>query len=92
MDDAVSISRRIIAMKKFYEARVCTVCFISPIFPGITNVLSIIEQVKNVCNLVWLENLNLRGNYKATIMDYIKEKYPNLYHKHLKFLLSLQFA
>lgn len=73
MDDAVSISRRIIAMKKFYEARVCTVCFISPIFPGITNVLSIIEQVKNVCNLVWLENLNLRGNYKATIMDYIKK-------------------
>lgn len=26
-----------------------------------------------------LENLNLRGGYKAVIMDYIKEKYPQLF-------------
>ena len=76
-------------MKKFYEARVCTVCFISPIFPGITNVLSIIEQVKNVCNLVWLENLNLRGNYKATIMDYIKKNIQIYIHFIKKFILMV---
>lgn len=28
--------------------------------------------------MIWLENLNLRGSYKAVIMDYIAEKYPNL--------------
>lgn len=27
----------------------------------------------------WLENLNLWGGYKTIIMDYIKEKYPQLY-------------
>ena len=48
-------------------------CFISPIFPGITDVKAIIERAKEQCNLIWLENLNLRGSYKAIIMDYIKE-------------------
>lgn len=78
MDKAVSIERRLAAMKEFYKAGVCTTCFISPIFPGITDVKAIIERVKNQCNLIWLENLNLRGNYKAVIMDYIKENYPAL--------------
>ena len=78
MDKAVSIDRRLAAMKKFYKAGIRTICFISPIFPGITDVKAIIECVKNQCNLIWLENLNLRGEYKAVIMDYIKEKYPAL--------------
>ncbi|MDO5845829.1 MAG: hypothetical protein Q4Q04_02785, partial [Methanocorpusculum sp.] len=56
-----------------------TTCFISPIFPGITDVFAIIERVKDQCNLVWLENLNLRGNYKADIMNYIGEKHPELF-------------
>ena len=40
-------------------------------------------------DLVWLENLNLRGSFKKTIMDYIAGKYPDLvplydeiYNKH----------
>lgn len=78
MDKAVSIERRLAAMKEFHKAGVRTTCFISPIFPGITDVKAIMERAKNQCNLIWLENLNLRGNYKAVIMDYIKEKYPAL--------------
>jgi len=78
MDNAVSIERRLAAMKVFYEAGIRTTCFISPIFPKITDVKAIIERVKSQCNLIWLENLNLRGNYKSVILDYIKEKYPNL--------------
>lgn len=76
MDKAVSIERRLAAMKAFHQAGVRTTCFISPIFPGITDVKAIIERAKEQCNLIWLENLNLRGSYKAVIMDYIKEKYP----------------
>mgnify|MGYP000796735565 FL=1 len=71
MDNAVSIERRLEAMRQFHEAGIRTTCFISPIFPGITDVMAIIERVKDRCNLVWLENLNLRGNYKSVIMDYI---------------------
>lgn len=42
MDHAVSIERRLAAMKQFYDAGVQTTCFISPIFPGLTNVKEII--------------------------------------------------
>lgn len=78
MDEAVSIERRITAMKTLYDAGIRTICFISPIFPGITDVPAIIDRVKNQCNLVWLENLNLRGSYRVIIMDYIREKRPDL--------------
>ena len=78
MDQAVSIERRLAAMKAFHQAGIRTTCFISPIFPGITDVKAIIERTKEQCNLIWLENLNLRGSYKAVILDYIKEKYPAL--------------
>ncbi len=47
MDKAVSIKRRLAAMKAFYKAGVRTTCFIFPIFPGITDAKAIIEQVKN---------------------------------------------
>lgn len=78
MDKAVSIERRLAAMKTLHDAGIRTTCFISPIFPGITDVRAIIDRVKEQCNLVWLENLNLRGNYKTVIMDYIREKHPDL--------------
>ncbi len=78
MDKGVSIERRLAAMKAFHDAGVRTTCFISPIFPGITDLKEIILRAKDQCNLVWLENLNLRGGYKSVIMDYIKEKHPDL--------------
>lgn len=78
MDKAVSIQKRLLAMKKLYNEGIRTTCFISPIFPGISDVKEIIEEVKNYCNLIWLENLNLRGDYKKVILNYIKEKYLNL--------------
>ena len=79
MDRAVSIERRIEAMKKVYEAGIRTVCFVSPIFPGITDVKSIIGRVKDFADLIWLENLNLRGQFKGTIMSYIKENHPDVH-------------
>lgn len=78
MDCAASIARRINAMKEFYKAGIRTTCFISPIFPKITDVKAIIKETKSFCNLVWLENLNLRGNYRPIILNYIAEKYPEL--------------
>ena len=78
MDSAVSIERRLAAMKKVYDAGIRTVCFVSPVFPGITDFEAIFERVKDQCDLFWLENLNLRGGFKKTIMDYIAEKRPEL--------------
>lgn len=79
MDKAVSIERRLATMKALHEAGIRTTCFISPIFPALTDVPAIIDRVKGQCQLVWLENLNLRGSYKTVILDYIKEKYPRLF-------------
>ena len=78
MDHAATIARRIEAMKQTYAAGIRTVCFISPIFPGITDVKAIIEQVKDFADLIWLENLNLRGQFKGSIMAYIRKKHPIL--------------
>ena len=78
MDNAVSIKRRLDAMKQVYDAGIRTVCFVSPIFPRITDVKAIIEEVKDYADLIWLENLNLRGQFKGGIMTYIREKYPDL--------------
>lgn len=78
MDNAVSIERRLAAMKVLHDAGIRTTCFISPIFPGITDVPAIIDRVKEQCNLVWLENLNLRGSYKGVILQYVREKHPQL--------------
>ena len=78
MDQAVSIERRLTAMQRVYEAGIRTACFVSPIFPGITDLRAIIERVRNFTDLIWLENLNLRGAFKATILDYIADRHPDL--------------
>ena len=74
MDSAPTIKSRIEAMKQVHDAGIRTTCFISPIFPGITDVFTIIEEIKDFCDYIWLENLNLRGTFKPTIINYIKEK------------------
>ena len=78
MDNAVSIKQRLAAMKQVYDAGIRTVCFVSPVFPGITEFEAIFECVKDQCDLFWLENLNLRGGVKKTRLDYIDERYHSL--------------
>ncbi len=79
MDRASSIEDRLSAMEIFHKEGIATTCFISPIFPGITDAKAIIERVKNFCNYIWLENLNLRGTFKADILNFIKDEYPDLF-------------
>ena len=66
MDNAVSIKRRLDAMKQIYDAGIRTVCFIAPVFPGITDFEAIFHQVRNQCDLIWLENLNCEADSKKT--------------------------
>lgn len=78
MDKAVSIERRLDAMRTLYGEGIRTVTFISPVFPGITDIEAIIRRTKDQCDLVWLENLNLRGGFKSDILSYIEEERPDL--------------
>lgn len=76
MDNASSIADRLDALKRLHENGIYTVLFMSPIFPQITNFLEIIECSRLFIDEYWFENLNLRGNYKWRILEYIKDKYP----------------
>ncbi len=78
MDDSVTIKRKIDAMGKLHAEGIRTTCFISPIFPGITDCKAIIRECKDKCNLIWLENLNLRGEYRPVILNYIRKNHPDL--------------
>lgn len=76
MDNASSIAARLNALKELHEKGIHTVLFMSPIFPKITDYKGIIEKSRLFVNEYWFENLNLRGKYKAEILKYISEKYP----------------
>ncbi len=78
MDCATSIERRIDVLKTLHDAEIPTVCFISPIFPKITNPQKIVLAVKEYCNMIWLENLNLKGANKGRILNYIYKRHNNL--------------
>lgn len=79
MDQASTIEERLDTLKELHNNGIHTVLFMSPIFPCITNWKEIIEQSKDYVMEYWFENLNLRGQYKTDIMNYIKEKYPDYY-------------
>lgn len=78
MDNASSIADRLNTLKTLHENGIYTTLFISPIFPGITDCIAIMEKAKDYVDEFWFENLNLRGSFKATILAYIDEKHPQL--------------
>ena len=79
MDNASTIRERLDTLKELHDNGIKTVLFMSPIFPFITEWKEIIEESKNYIDEYWFENLNLRGQYKSYIMNYIKEKYSKYY-------------
>lgn len=78
MDDAASVARRLDAMRVVHDAGIRTVCFVAPIFPGITNVEAIVDAVSDRCDEIWCDSLNMRDAYKVRIMEYIKHRHPSL--------------
>lgn len=88
MDNASSISDRLEALKTLHENNIYTVLFISPIFPYITNFNDIIEISKYYVDEYWFENLNLRGEYKNKILNYIYIKYPHLINEYKDIYLN----
>lgn len=79
MDKASSIQDRINALQTLHNSKINAVLFMSPIFPLITDFKAIIEKTKSFVDCYWFENLNLRANYKSVILNYIREKYSDLY-------------
>lgn len=78
MDNACSIKDRLATLKELHDNGIYTVLFMSPMFPELTDYRALIEQSRDYIDEYWFENLNLRGSYKYTILNYINEKYPQL--------------
>lgn len=79
MDNASTIQERLNTLETLHHEGIYTILFMSPIFPFITDFKEIIEVSSKYVNEYWFENLNLRGDYKTNILNYIKQKYPEYY-------------
>lgn len=78
-DLASSIAERLETLKTLHDNGIYIILFMSPIFIGITDWQAIIETSRNYISEYWFEFLNLRGGYKSRVLNYIKEKYPQLF-------------
>lgn len=76
MDHASSISERLEVLRILHTNGIYSVLFMSPIFPKITDFKAIVDNSKDFVDEYWFENLNLRGSYKPTILNYINNFYP----------------
>lgn len=83
MDNASTIEERLNTLRELHDNGIYIVLFMSPIFPYITEWKEIIEKSKNYVDEYWFENLNLRGQYKTYIMNYIRNKYPKYYDSYV---------
>lgn len=84
MDHASSVQERLNTLNILHDNGIHTVLFISPIFPGIGNVEELISCSEEFIDEYWFENLNLRGSYRKSILQYIEENHPSLvplYHQ-----------
>lgn len=79
MDAAPSIAERIKTLQCCKDVGIVTSCFISPIFPGVTDVFEIIETVRNHCDSIWLDSLNLQQGNFGKITGYISSEYSHLF-------------
>lgn len=75
MDAAPAIARRLEAMRACKDAGLMTSCFISPVFPMVTDWVEIIEAVRNNCDCIWLDGLNLQQGNLGKVTGYISAEY-----------------
>ncbi len=71
-----NVEKRINALKVLKKNGIKTYLFMSPIFPAISDWKYLIKQTRAYFDYVCFENLNLRGEYKPRVFNYITKKYP----------------
>ncbi len=73
---APSVERRLNALRALHGEGIRTYLFVSPIFPHITDIHTLVEKAEGCVDAVCFENLNLRGSAKNDILGYIAARYP----------------
>lgn len=73
-----SIAQRIETLKVLKSEGIKTVCYISPIIPGITSFEKIIEGTKDYVDEYSFDKLGLRSSFKTKMFNFIKQEYKDL--------------
>lgn len=87
---ASPVAQRIKALRELHEAGFSTYAFLSPVFPGITDIELLVDTVAPYVEEICFENLNLRGVQIKYILSYIQAKYPSLVPLYQKIYLQHQ--
>lgn len=75
---ASSVSKRLTALKALHDAGLRTYVFIGPIMPGLTDWKAIIQETRPYTYFYMLENLNMSGSIRPSMMQWIAAKHPDL--------------
>jgi DNA repair photolyase len=75
---ASPIKDRLETLKVLKAEGINSYIFVSPIFPEITDIDSIIEKAADVTDMICFENLNLRGGYKEKVLKFIGSYKPTV--------------
>jgi DNA repair photolyase len=73
-----SPQHRIEALRRLHSEGISTYLFMSPIFPEISEITPLLDQVNGIVDEVFFENLNIRGNNKRNVMEFIEKNRPDL--------------
>lgn len=79
---AVSVERRINAVKELKKAGINNYIFLSPMFPELTDWKGIIDKTKDFVDEFWFENLNIRATNWPDIKRWLRAKHPDLLKKY----------
>lgn len=80
--NASSVGERIETLKLLKDNNISTYLFISPIFPYITDWEAIVNMCGQYVDYILFESLNLSGNYKKNVYNYISSNRPELLQKY----------
>ena len=73
-----SIAQRIETLKVLKSEGIKTVCYISPIIPGITVFEKIVEATKDYVDEYCFDKLDLRSSFKTKMFNFIKQEHKDL--------------
>jgi DNA repair photolyase len=73
---ASSVGKKIEAMRRLHDAGIRTVLFIAPIFPILSDVIGIMEALRDCADEFWFDRLNLRGPNRRRVFDFIRKTRP----------------
>lgn len=75
---AASVQERLDTLRALHRSGINTYLFIAPYFPGITDLGQLTRAAEGIADRVCVENLNLRGSYKAPVLEFIERHHSPL--------------